>query len=59
MDIYIIEDSIAFRSRLVKLLDEIHDPFLFEDWEVITVTNIFSINTLNIQNDSVFLLMLI
>ena len=54
MEIYIIEDSIAFRSRLVKLLDEIHDPFLFEDWEVITVTNIFSINTLNIQNDSFF-----
>lgn len=56
MDIYIIEDSLAFRSRLVKLLAEIHDPFVFDDWDVIPVTNIFAIKTLNIQNNSLFLI---
>lgn len=51
MDLFIVEARIAFRSRLVNFFDALHVPFAFEDWEVITATNMFSINTLNILNE--------
>ncbi|MBC1401020.1 hypothetical protein HB825_13645 [Listeria booriae] len=56
MHIYIIEDNLKFRADLVTLIEDMYNPFLFGDWKIKTITNIFSMDTLDIQNDSIFFL---
>ncbi|EUJ31336.1 response regulator [Listeria floridensis FSL S10-1187] len=56
MDIFVIEDDLQFRSYFMDLLHTIHDPFLFPKWNIQAVTRIFSIEELEIKDDTLFFL---